>query len=106
MSVELLAATAALPAQRAPRRGGRRCAAPFDQDAVTLAAEAVLALGERPDARPAALLLATVSPTYEEGGNAQLVAELAGLGESIFCAELTATPRDALAALRLADGLI
>ncbi|HUB76489.1 MAG TPA: hypothetical protein VL977_05495, partial [Solirubrobacteraceae bacterium] len=106
MSVELLAAAAVLPPQRAPRRGGRRCAAPFDQDAVTLAAEAVLALGERSDARPAALLLATVSPPYEEGGNAQLVAELAGLGESIFCAELTATPRDGLAALRLADGLI
>ncbi len=106
MSLELLAATAALPVQRVPRRGGRRCAAPFDQDAVTLAAEAVLALREQSDTPPAALLFATVSPPYEEGGNAQLVAELAGLGQEIFCAELTATARDGLAALRLADGLI
>ncbi|HEX5191995.1 MAG TPA: hypothetical protein VFW09_04270 [Solirubrobacteraceae bacterium] len=106
MSLELLAAATALPVRRVPWRGGRRCAAPFDQDAVTLAAEAVLALHKQSDARPAALLLATVSPPYEEGGNAQLVAELTGLGESLFCAELTATPRDGLAALRLADGLV
>jgi hypothetical protein len=106
MSLELLAATAALPVPRVPRRGGRRCCAPFDQDAVTLATEAVLALREQSDAPPAALLFATVSPPYEEGGNVQLVAELAGLGEAIFCAELSATPRDGLAALRLADGLI
>jgi hypothetical protein len=106
MSFALLAATVALPVERVPRRGGRRCCAPFDQDAVTLATEAVLALCELSDSPPAALLLVTVSPPYDEGGNAQLVAEMAGLGEAIFCAELTATPRDGLAALRLANGLI
>ena len=47
---------------------------------MTLATEAVLALRELSDSPPAALLLATVSPPYDEGGNAQLVAEMAGLG--------------------------
>ncbi len=106
MSLELVAAATALPPDRIPGRGGRRCAAPFDQDAVTLAAEAVLSLCKHTVAIPSALLFASVSPPYEEGGSAQLVAELAGLGESTFCAELTATPRDGLAALRLADGLV
>lgn len=79
---------------------------------MTLGAEAVLALlhGSPPAqptlSAPAALLFASVSPPYDEGGSAQLVAEIAGLGEDLFCAELTATPRDALAALRLADGLV
>lgn len=55
---------------------------------------------------PAALLFASTSPPYDEGGSAQLIAEIAGLDHDLFCAELTATSRDGLAALRLADGLI
>jgi uncharacterized OB-fold protein len=106
MSLELIAAATALPPDRTPRRGGRRCAAPFDQDAVTLAAEAVLSLLAQSPATPAALLFASLTPPYEEGGSAQLVAELAGLAESTFCVELTATARDGVAALRLADGLL
>ena len=109
MSSHLLAAAVALPADRVPTRAGRRCAAQFDHDAVTLAAEAVLALlNDRPPAPPApvALLFASVSPPYDEGGSAQAIAEIAGLGEDLFCAELTATPRDGLAALRLANALV
>jgi hydroxymethylglutaryl-CoA synthase len=73
---------------------------------VTLAAEAVLALPRDGLPAPVALLLASVSPPYDEGGSAQVIAEIAGLGDDLFCAELTATPRDGLAALRLADALV
>ncbi|MBV8221489.1 MAG: hypothetical protein JO325_23740, partial [Solirubrobacterales bacterium] len=106
MSCELLAGAVALPVDRVPARAGRRCAAQYDEDAVTLAAEAVLALDRSAHPAPAALLFASVSAPYEEGGSAQVIAELARLGEDVFCAELGATPRDGLAAVRLADGLI
>ena len=109
MSSHLLAGAVALAADRVPTRAGRRCAAHYDHDAVTLAAEAVLALLSGPPPAlpaPAALLFASVTPPYDEGGSAQVIAEIAGLGDDVFCAELTATPRDGLAALRLADGLV
>jgi hypothetical protein len=106
MSSHLLAGSVALPADRVPTRAGRRCTAHYDHDAVTLAAEAVLALPREGLPAPAALLFASVSPPYDEGGSAQLIAEIAGLGDDLFCAELTATPRDGLAALRLADALV
>jgi hydroxymethylglutaryl-CoA synthase len=106
MSSQLLAGAVSLPADRTPTRAGRRCSAHYDHDAVTLAAEAVLGLSREGLPSPAALLFASVSPPYDEGGSAQLIAEIAGLGEDLFCAELTATPRDGLAALRLADALV
>ncbi|HTX13036.1 MAG TPA: hypothetical protein VME22_30745 [Solirubrobacteraceae bacterium] len=106
MSSQLLSGAVALPVDRVPTRVGRRCAAHYDQDAVTLAAEAVLALPHEELPTPAALLFASVSPPYDEGGSAQLIAEIAGLGDELFCAELTATPRDGVAALRLADALV
>jgi len=87
-------------------RGGRRCAAQYDEDAVTLAVQAVLALNREGLPPPAGLLFASVTPPYEEGGSAQVIAEMAGLGDELFCAELCTTPRDGLAAVRLADGLI
>ena len=101
----MLAGAVALPEDRVPTRAGRRCAAQYDQDAVTLAAEAVSRLLQNGLPAPAALLFASVSPPYDEGGSAQVIAEIAGLDAGVFCAELTATPRDGLAALRLADGL-
>src|ERR1700729_4367777 len=106
MSSQLLAGAVSLPADRTPTRAGRRCSAHYDHDAVTLAAEAVLGLSREGLPSPAALLFASVSPPYDEGGSAQLIGEIAGLGEDLFCAELTATPRDGLAALRLADGRV
>jgi hydroxymethylglutaryl-CoA synthase len=106
MSSQLLAGAVSLPADRTPTRAGRRCSAHYDHDAITLAAEAVLGLSREGLPSPAALLFASVSPPYDEGGSAQLIAEIAGLGEDLFCAELTATPRDGLAALRLADALV
>ncbi|MCL2419287.1 MAG: hypothetical protein FWD04_08340 [Conexibacteraceae bacterium] len=73
---------------------------------MTLAAEAVLALPGEGLPAPAALLFASVSAPYDEGGSAQLVAEIADLGDDLFCVELTATPRDGMAALKLADALV
>ncbi|MHB1808521.1 MAG: Zn-ribbon domain-containing OB-fold protein [Solirubrobacteraceae bacterium] len=105
-SCELLAGAVALPAARVSARGGCRCAAQYDEDAVTLAAEAALSLLAQDVPAPCALILATVAPPYEEGGSAQLIAEIAGLDEDVFVAELSATPRDGLAALRLATGLV
>lgn len=106
MTAQLLAGAVALPTDRVPTRAGRRCAAAYDHDAVTLAAEAALALRWNDLPAPSALLFASVSPPYDEGGSAQTIAEIAGLGEDIFCAELTATPRDGLAAVKLADALV
>lgn len=106
VACELLAAAVVLPDDRLRSRGKHRCVAQYDEDATTLAAEAVLALIEQGGPSPAALLLASVTPPYEEGGFAQTVAEIAGLGEDLFTTELTATPRDGLAAIRLACGLV
>ncbi len=103
---ELLAAATILPDDRVRTRGGHRCAAQYDEDAVTLAAQAVIALRQDRLEPPSALIFATVTPPYEEGGCAQLVAEIAGLPSQLFTVELTATPRDGLAAVRLACGLI
>lgn len=95
-----------LPERRLPARGGRRAAADPDEDAITLAAAAVLALlARRPGVRPAALLFATVSPPYAAGGNVQPLAELTGLQGDVVALELTATVRDGAAALRLAAAL-
>jgi len=106
VTCELLAGAVALPSDRVSTRGGRRCAAQYDDDAVTLAVQAVLALNREGLPAPAGLLFASVTPPYEEGGSAQVIAEMAGLGDDLFCAELCTTPRDGLAAVRLADGLI
>ena len=106
MSVQLQSAGIALPADRAPARRGRRCAARPDEDAVTLAADAALAALAAAPAPPAALLLATTTPPYDEGGSAQVLAELVGLEANVFVAELSASARDGLAALRIADGLV
>jgi len=76
-----------------------------DEDAVTLAAEAAMALLERTDHRPDALVLATTEPPYDEGGNVQPLAEMLGLAGDLVTFELTATDRDGLAALRLACAL-
>src|SRR5581483_5707579 len=82
-----------------------RTVADDDEDAVTLAAEAGLALLERTRARPQALVLATTTPPYDEGGSVQALAELLGVGPDVFALELTASLRDGLAALRVAAAL-
>ncbi len=102
----LRAAGFSLPGDRVPNgRTGRRCAARPDEDAVTLAAEATaecLSDGAPP---PAALVFASLTPPYDEGGSAQPLAELTGLPADLFTVELTASARDGLAALRVALAL-
>lgn len=105
-SVHLLDAALSLPRTRVSDGRRRRCAVHEDEDAVTLAAEAVARLINQTHATPEALILATTTPPYEEGGSAQPLVELAGLGSDLFVCELTSTVRDGLAAIRLAAGLI
>lgn len=95
-----------LPSRRIIAGTGRRACADPDEDAVTLGASAALALLERhPDARPAALVLATVTPPYAEGGSVQPLAEILGVQDRVFAVELTSTPRDGLAGLRIGGSL-
>ena len=72
-------AVLALPRHRIKRGKATVAAGSFDEDAVTLAADAVLELLDRTSARPAALVFATVSAPLIEGGAAQVLAELTGL---------------------------
>ena len=96
-----------LALSRVAWRGGRRACAERDEDAVTLAAEAAMALlGRRDDAgRPGALVLATTTPPYRLGGNVQPLAEILDLADDVVALELTATAADGLAALRVAAAL-
>jgi uncharacterized OB-fold protein len=85
--------------------GGRAVADP-DEDAVTLAAEAALPVVERADEPPRALVLATLTPPYDEGGSVQVLAELLGLAGELVTVELTASVKDGLTALRVAGALV
>jgi uncharacterized OB-fold protein len=106
MTVRLLDGGVKLGASRVAGRGGSRARAGFDEDAVTLAAEAALGALERASRPPEALVMASLTPPYAEGGNAQLLVELLRLPGETIVAELSATLRDGLLSLRLADGLI
>lgn len=105
MLIHVRRAAVALPADRVPAKRGRRCAARPDEDAVTLSADAALAVLEDGDA-PQALILAGTTPPYEEGGSAQVLAELLGLPDDVFALDLSASRRDGVAALRVAAGLL
>jgi hypothetical protein len=101
MSIGIVSAGWVLGADRIPagRRGTRALARP-DEDALTLAVEAAgLALRGREE-RPGALIFASTSAPYDEGGSVQLIAEMLGLQGDLFTLELTSTERDGIAALR------
>jgi hypothetical protein len=84
----------------AVKAGARRVARP-DEDGVTLAAEAAVeALGPR--TAIGALILATTSPPYVEGGSVQTLVEVLGLQGATTAIELGASPRDSLLAVGLA----
>jgi hypothetical protein len=100
----LLAAAATIARDRVALRRGRRAAARPDEDAVTLAADAVAALSAPLD-DVGAIVLATTTPPYAEGGSVQVLAELLGLDGSVFALELASNRRDGLAAVRVAAGL-
>ena len=95
-----------LARSRLPGRGGRRACADRDEDAVTLGAAAAAALLSRHEGlRPGALVLATTTPPYRLGGSVQPLAEMLDLTHDVVALELTATPADGLAALRVATAL-
>ena len=72
---------------------------------MTLAVEAAAqAMPTSLDA-PASLIVAGTTLPYAKGSSVQPLAELLGIQGSLFAAELTATTRDGLAALRLASAL-
>ncbi len=95
----------ALPATRLPNGRSTRAVADGDEDAVTLAAEAALPLLDRGHPAPRAIVLATTSAPYDEGGSVQALAEILGLGGEIVAVELGASLRDGITALRLASSL-
>lgn len=95
-----------LARSRLAGRDGRRAYADRDEDAVTLGAAAALALLARHEGvRPRALVLATTTPPYRLGGSVQPLAEMLDVTDDLVALELTATPADGLAALRVAATL-
>ena len=73
---------------------------------MTLGVAAAAALLARHEGvRPRALVLATTTPPYRLGGSAQPLAEMLDLTDDLVALELTATPADGLAALRVAAAL-
>lgn len=105
-SAHLVGAGVALGGDRAVRGSRSRAVARSDEDAVTLAVQAAgramspLLTGVR------ALVLATTTPPYTEGGSTQPIAEMLDLQGDLFTVELTATARDGLAAIRLGASLV
>lgn len=83
-----------------------RAVADADEDAVTLAAVAALPLLERADVLPRALVLASTSTPYDEGGSVQALAELLGLAGELVAMELTASLADGLTAIRVGAALV
>lgn len=107
MATTITAASVYLPAYRRPgRRGGaaRIVTAGFDEDAVTLAAEAVRRLGPAREGA-AALLFASASFPYAEKANSATVAAAAGLPKGILAIDVGHGMRAALDALALAGPL-
>jgi uncharacterized OB-fold protein len=82
-----------------------RAVADGDEDAITLAAEAGLATLDSLGEQPSALVLATTSAPYDEGGSVQTLAELLGIAGEIVTLELGASLRDGITALRVAAAL-
>jgi hypothetical protein len=105
-SVDLIAAGSQLARDRVPvGRAARRAAARPDEDAVTLAAEAAVgALGSHTEV--AAVILATTSPPYAEGGSVQTLVEVLGVQGGTTALELGASARDSLLAIRLAAAFV
>lgn len=82
---------------------GERAVANYDEDALTMACEAVLAaLGDRDTAPVGACFLASTSAPYVEKSSATLLATVADLGPAVVTADLGGSLRCGTTALRLA----
>jgi len=106
MSAWLLDCGVTIGGLRVSARRARRAVAHADEDALTLAADAAAIALREASAQPDVVIFASLSPPYAEGGSAQLLVELLRLPAEVVVAELGATLRDGLLALRLADGLL
>jgi uncharacterized OB-fold protein len=105
LSAALLDGALILPASQDASGRTTRAVADADEDAITLAAEAGLAALDSLGERPSALILATTSAPYDEGGSVQTLAELLGIAGEIVALELGASLRDGITALRVAAAL-
>jgi hypothetical protein len=105
VQAQLLSVGVSFARDRVSRQRRRVACARPDEDAVTLAAVAAAPALEAVGVTPRALLFASITPPYDEGGSAQPLAELLRLPARLFSAELTATARDGLGALRLGMAL-
>jgi hypothetical protein len=106
-SVSLLGGALVLGEDRVPAGRSRwRAAARFDEDAVTLAAEAAAQVLPDTLDRVGSIILATVTPPYSGGGSVQALAEILGMQGPVFALDLCGSARDGVAALRLAAALV
>src|SRR5262249_37025359 len=90
----------------AGRASGTRTCAGIDEDALTLAVDAALALGDGMDPVADALFLATTSSPYAEKQLAAVVATALDLPRAVAVADFGGSTRAGMAALRAAfDGV-
>lgn len=97
-----------LPAARVQSGRGRMAVAGFDEDTVTLAAAAAAQILEaQPGARPRALLLASLTSPYAEGGSVQILVEALGMTDhALFTLEVTGTLAAGIEAVVTAMALV
>src|ERR1700676_2794024 len=81
--------------------GRRRPVARRDEDVITLAAEAARQALPAALRGVSALILASTTGPYQEGGSSQTLAEILGLQGDVLAIDLTASRRDGLLAIRL-----
>jgi 3-hydroxy-3-methylglutaryl CoA synthase len=87
--------------------GGERAVANYDEDSLTMAAEAALnALDGTDPARIGACLFASTTPPYVEKSNATLLATVADFGDEILTADVGGSLRCGTTALRIALDLV
>ena len=105
-STEVIGAGIALPDHRTANspRGGRVAVAAWDQDILTLGAQAAQrVLDAHPGRRPATLILASVTTPFAEGGNVGILGEMLGVvGRGVTGLEIGGSVAAGLGALRMA----
>ena len=105
MSTTIIDAALALPDHRVHGRRGRIAVASWDQDVITLGAQAARTVLDRNrDRSPSALILASVTAPYTEGANVGILAEMLGaVGPGIAGIELGGTTSAGFAAIKAAS---
>jgi hydroxymethylglutaryl-CoA synthase len=104
-STALIGGGLRLGSDRAGTRPRSRARIRPDEDAVTLAVEAASRAMRHDLHQVGALILATTTPPYVEGGSVQVLAELLDLQGATTVIELNSSARDGLTAVRIAAAL-